>query len=471
MPPANILLIHSDQHRWDCVGANGHPFLKTPGIDRLAREGANFTHAFCPIPICVPARASLLTGAWPSVHGCITNFDAEIFQPVPPDMPTFSRMLRDAGYWLGYVGKWHVDPKRKPEDFGFHEYVSDGRYGAWRRGQGLPPLPRDKGWFGQPDPHVRPEQSRMAWGADHILRMLREHSADARPAAAGDAPRRPFFIRWDPSEPHLPNIVPEPYNSMYPPEGLKPWGSFPDPLEGKPYIQRQQRRTWGIDGWTWKDWAPIVGRYLGDVSLLDAQVGRILAALDESGLAQDTLVVYTADHGDMTGSHGMIDKHYIMYDDVVRVPLLARWPGRMAAGGRSDAFVSSAIDLARTFVEAAGMKPCATFVGSNLADVARGEAGAQRQDIFCSYHGNQFGLFSQRMVRDRRWKYVWNATAEDELYDLQEDPWEMRNLARDAAHAGDLARLRRRLVDWMKDTKDRLLNSWTGPQILEGRKV
>jgi arylsulfatase A-like enzyme len=375
MPPANILLIHSDQHRWDCVGCHGHALVKTPALDRLAREGADFSHAFTPIPLCVPARASLLTGAWPHVHGCLANFDAEFWCPVPAEMPTFSRVLRDAGYWLGYVGKWHVDPRRQPADFGFDEYVPDGKYGAWRKAQGLPPVPRTNRWFGELDPHVKPEQTRLGWGADQIVRMLREHGKAAQP----------FFIRWDPSEPHLPNVVPEPYASMVPPDKIAPWGSFGDTFTGKPYIQAQQLRTWGLDRWTWKDWAPVVGRYLGDISLMDAQVGRILEALDAMGLAQGTLVIYTADHGDMCGSHGMIDKHFIMYDDVVRVPLLVRWPGRVPAGRRCEEFVSSEIDLARTFVEAAGLRPCASFVGCNLVDVARGAAATDRPDIFSAY--------------------------------------------------------------------------------------
>jgi arylsulfatase A-like enzyme len=473
MAPANILLIHSDQHRWDSLGANGHPIVRTPNLDRLAAEGANFSCAFTPIPLCVPARVTMLTGVWPSVHGVTTNFDTEVFAPLAPEVPVFSRLLKDSGYWLGYVGKWHVDPHRTPKDFGFDEYVPEGAYGAWRKGQGLAPVPHKNRWFGEADPHIRPQESRLAWGADQIIRMLNEHADEARPDKTGrGAPAvRPFFIRWDPSEPHLPNIVPEPYASMYPPANIPPWGSFPDPFAGKPYIQAQQLRTWGIDKWTWKDWAPVVGRYFGEITLLDAQVGRILDALAALGLAQGTLVAYSADHGDTCGSHGMIDKHFIMYDDVVRVPLVLRWPGRIPPGRRPDDFVSSELDLARTFVEAAGMKPCATFVGANLADVAAGAAATGREDIFSCYFGNQLGLYSQRMVRDRRWKYVWNATAEDELYDLQADPWELRNLATRPECAAELARLRRRLIAWMKDTRDRLLNQWIEPEIAEGRKV
>ena len=459
MAAPNILLIHSDQHRYDCLGATGHPFVQTPGMDRIARDGVIFSHAFTPCPLCVPARTSLMHGQWPGEHLAIANAGTEASRPAREGLPSFSQALKGAGYRLGYVGKWGVHPEKTPLAYGFDEYVPAGEYERWRAARGLPPVPHTNRWFGEADPHIAPEQSRMAWGADQTLRLMRTSAEDGRP----------FFLRWDPSGPHLPNIVPEPYASMYTPAEIPPWPSFPDPLLGKPFIQAQQRRTWKLDGWTWDEWAPVVGRYLGEISLMDAQVVRLLEALDELDLARDTLVVYTCDHGDTCGGHGMIDKHYVMYDDVVRVPLLLRWPGRVAAGSRCDAFVSHAIDLASTFCDVAGVPPPDTFRGSSLLATLAGEA-QERPDIFASYHGGQFGLYSQRMVRDRRRKYVWNATDVDELYDLEGDPAELRNLAGEAAHAGELARLRQRVVAWMEQTQDPLLNHWTRAQLLEGLK-
>jgi len=303
-----------------------------------------------------------------------------------------------------------------------------------------------------------PEQSRLGWGADLLIGMI---EACARDEA-------PFFLRWDPTEPHLPNVVPESYASMYPPSDIEPWPSFGDTLDGKPYIQAQQLRTWKLDGWTWEDWAPVVGRYLGDVSLIDAQVGRVMDALHRTGLADDTLFIYTSDHGDMCGSHGMVDKHFIMYDDVVRVPLIARWPAVIRPGRICDAFVSHSIDLASTFCEVAGVPVPDTFRGKSLMPLFEGAEDLGREDIFATYHGNQFGLFSQRMVRDRRWKYVWNVTAEDELYDLESDPAELRNLAAAPEYSAILGELRERTVAWMEATNDPLLNQWTRPQLLEG---
>ncbi len=453
----NILLIHTDQHRYDCLGTNGHPLIRTPHLDRLAAEGVNFRHAFTPCPICVPARASLLTGVWPTEHLSIANADTEAPRPFRENLPTFSQVLNQSGYQLGFVGKWQIHKEKPPQAFGFHDYIDDGQYNSWRASQGLAPQPHTNRWFGEVDPFIRPEQSRLAWGADRTLDLLRTYAAESQP----------FFLRWDPSEPHLPNIVPEPYASMYSPASIQPWPSFPDPLEGKPYIQSQMRRTWQIDGWSWEQWAPLVSRYLGEISLLDAQVGRLLDELNRLGLAENTLVIYTCDHGDLCGGHGMIDKHYVLYDDVVHVPLLVRWPAFAQAGQHCDAFVCQELDLADTFCEAAGQPVPTGFRGRSLLPLLRGEFSSARQDIFAMYQGNQFGLYSQRMLRDRRWKYVWNATAEDELYDLERDPGELHNLAASSEYLTELARLRRRMVGWMEEVKDPLLNTWNRAQLLE----
>ncbi|MBN1349185.1 sulfatase-like hydrolase/transferase [candidate division KSB1 bacterium] len=455
----NILLIHSDQHRADCTSVYGHPLIKTPHLAQLAAGGIYFTHAFCPTPLCNPSRNSLLHGQWSTEHLCIANKGTEAPRHPDENLPAFSQLLNEAGYDLAYVGKWHVH-SRTPFAYGFHEYIPESGYTSWRAEQGKPPVPRLNGFFGEIDPYIEPQESRLAWSAGHVIRMLKK----------GAKTGRPFFVRWDPGEPHLPNVLPEPFFSMYPPQSIPPWLSFPDPLNNKPLIQRQQRRTWKIDSWTWQNWAPVVSRYLGVISLLDAQIGKIVATLEELDLKQNTLIIYTCDHGDMCGGHGMIDKHYVMYDEVVRVPLIMSWAGRIAPGSCCDAFVSHSIDLASTFCDIAGIPPPATFRGQSLLPLMTGEKRNGRQDIFSMYHGNQFGLYSQRMLRNRRWKYIWNATAEDELYDLVNDPGELNNLAMTPEFRDELAQLRRRMVDWMEDINDPLLNLWTRAQLLEGLK-
>ena len=138
MTRPNILLIHADQHRFDCVGINGHPMVKTPNIDRLAAEGMNFTQAYTPIPVCIPARNSLMHGQWPSQHLSIANWDTEAPRPAKAGLPAFSQMLKDAGYHLAAIGKWQVHPNLGPLDYGFDTYIDDN-YDAWRASQGIPP--------------------------------------------------------------------------------------------------------------------------------------------------------------------------------------------------------------------------------------------------------------------------------------------------------------------------------------------
>lgn len=452
MPQPNILLVHSDQHRYDCFGAAGHPLIQTPSFDRLAKEGVLFTHAFTPIPVCTPSRTSMLTGCWPSRHGFIANADTEVHPPASITLPTLYQSLKEAGYYIGHVGKWHIHRTMLPTTFGADDYIPESNYASWRAALGLQPKPHINGFFGEVDPFVTAEQTALAWGADQTIGLLHK-------AAEGD---RPFFLRWDPSEPHLPNVVPEPYVSLYPPQCIAPWASFPDSLEGKPYIQRKQRETWRIKDWVWEDWSPIVSRYLGEITLLDHQLGRILNELDRLGLAENTLVIYTADHGDLCGGHGLIDKHFVMYEELVRVPLLVRWPQVARGDTRCDAFISSALDVAATICLAAGATPPNSFAGNDLfAELQQ----PTRQDIFSVYYGNQLGLYSQRMVRDRRWKYVWNATAEDELYDLDNDRGEITNLAADPVYQADLKRMKQKLLSWMERTKDRALNLWTRRQL------
>ncbi len=457
MSRPNILVIHSDQHRFDSLSCNGHPLLETPNIDRLAEDGVNFRHAFTPSPICSPARGSLITGLWPTQHGCINIPGTESYRPMHSGLPNIFELLSGAGYDVKYVGKFHQETESDPTAYGVDEFIPQGRYGRWRAEQGLPERERTNGWFGEVDPGIEPGESRLAWGADHTIRMMRESVEEDTP----------FFVRWDPSEPHLPCIVPEPYNSMYPPESVPPWPSFPDSLEGKPYIQRVQRRRWDVEGWDWDRWAPVVGRYLGEIALLDAQVGRLMDALERLGVAEDTMVIYTTDHGDFCGGHGMMDKHYAGYDDIMRVPLVMRYHGEVDGGRECGDFVSHSIDLASTILAAAEVEIPETFEGQNLLDLASGHIESPREDIFSMYQGCQMGLWSLRMIRDEEYKLVYNATARPELYDLREDPGELNNLVDDVNYTAQLGYLSERLITWMEQVSDPLLNDWTRRHIAE----
>lgn len=463
----NILLIQSDQHRYDCTGRGGHPLVRTPAIDRLAAEGVWFSHAFTPSPICCPARQSLMCGKWPERHGGLWNHGSGL--PLPPfAQSTWTEALRDAGYRLGHVGKWQVHPTRGPAAFGFHDVVPAEAYGAWRRGAGLPEArPAGWRWFGGVDP-VAVEQTRPFWLAGRAVELLEAYVG--RP--------EPWHVRLNFDEPHLPCFPAEPYAGLYSPEEIAPWGNAGDPLETKPYIQRQQRQSWGIEGFTWREWSVYVARYLAMVTQMDAAIAVVLAALERVGAADSTLVIYTTDHGDACGSHGLIDKHYTMYDELVRVPLVVRWPGVVTPGAAtpgvvSDAMVTQALDLAATMYDAAGLAVPDDYQGRSLAPILRGATPADwRQDVVATYNGAQFGLYVQRMLRDRGWKYVWNPTDVDELYDLAGDPWELVNRAPDPACADVLAAMRARLYEHLLAQGDPMVgNEWMRRQLLEGQKL
>jgi len=216
-----------------------------------------------------------------------------------------------------------------------------------------------------------------------------------------------------------------------------------------------------------------VSRYLGMVSQIDEAIGRVLDALDELGATDSTLVIYTTDHGDNCGSHHMIDKHYVMYEDVVHVPLAMRWPGVIAPGMVREEFVVHALDLASTICEATGLPIPADYQGRSLMPLLRGESPADwREDVVATYHGAQFGLYEQRMLRDRRFKYVWNPTDVDELYDLAADPWELRNLIGQSEYAETLRDMRQRLLARLTAQGDGIVRTdWMRRQLSEGRKL
>ncbi|MCU1534697.1 MAG: sulfatase [Glaciihabitans sp.] len=462
----NILLIVSDQHRLDCVGAAGDYPVKTPHLDRLAAQGMWFDQAYTPIPLCTPARQSLLTGRRPETHGGLWNYDLGSRIPaLDPAEYSWPRELQQAGYASQYVGKWHVNPDHGPTDFGYDEWVQLEDYAAWRQ-ERYPDSPATADWFGAIDP-VPTADSRTHWLADRTSAFIREQSGKGTP----------WHARLDFLEPHLPCEPTAEFADLYQPDRIPQWRNFHDPLEGKPYIQRQQLVNWGVEDYTWEDWAPTVARYYAAITQMDDAIGRVLQAIDDAGQAEDTLVVYTTDHGDMGGAHGMMDKHYVMYDDVVRVPLIMRWPGHIRAGSASDSFTYNTLDLPPTIASMVGVQGPAEAHGANLFDAGEDEltpadAVADREFVVSSYNGQQFGLFSQRMIRTRTWKYVWNLTDTDELYDLQADPGEIVNRIADENVTTILASLRLQLLQQLTTDHDSLVgNAWMRHQLESGRKL
>lgn len=461
----NVLLIIADQLRYDCLGFSGMAPVRTPCLDRLASEGMWFGRAFNHIPVCGPARQSLVCGQRPETFGGLWNYSLGLkVGSLQPEAYSWARSLKEAGYRNGYIGKWDVNPSADPTLFGYDEYVdSDKQYNAFIR-ENYPDLQYMNGAFGETDPlplqDTRTHQTARL--AAEMLQTLHE---------AGS----PWHLRVNFHEPHLPCRPAGEFAAMYRPEEVPEWGSFRETFAGKPYIQRQQLLNWGIENYTWKEWAPIVARYFGIISQLDDAVGRLLQRLEELGMAEDTLVVFTSDHGDLCGGHRMFDKHYILYEDVVKVPMIVRWPTAIPEGTRCDRFVYNLLDLPPTLLELCGAAAPENhrFHGESLVPLLFGDSPRSwREEVVATYNGQQFGLYTQRMIRTDRWKYIWNHTDVDELYDLEADPHELHNVAGHPLSREVLQDLRRRLYEILLRDGDGLVrNSWMKAQLLEGRKL
>lgn len=462
----NILLIVSDQHRVDCLGASRDYPVQTPNLDRLAEEGARFDSAYTPIPLCTPARQSLLTGQRPEATGGLWNYDLGPRIPaLPPEAYSWPRELQRSGYRSRYIGKWHVNPEHGPTSFGYDSWIPLGDYDVWRA-QMHPHQPLSADWFGGIDP-VPTQDSRTHWMAERAAEYIKEASEGGQP----------WNLRLDFLEPHLPCVPTEEFASRYPSEGVPEWRDFRDPLDNKPYIQRQQLLNWDVEEYAWEDWAPVVARYYAIIAQMDDAIGHVLQALEEAGAASDTLVIYTSDHGDMCGSHRMMDKHYVMYDSVVRVPLIMRWPQRIQAGTVAEGFAYNTLDLGPTISLLTDTTPPSPAHGEPLFDwqgvvLQPSESTRAREHVISTYNGQQFGLFIQRMIRTRAWKYIWNPTDVDELYDLLNDPEEFVNRIDDPDCAELLENLRTALYDQLLEEGDGIVaNPWMARQLQSGRKI
>lgn len=454
----NLLIIVADQLRYDCLGSSGMNPVKTPNLNQLATEGMRFSHAYTPIPVCSPARQAFLNGRRPESFGALWNHGFLPVKSLEPNDFIWSNELKGAGYRTGFIGKWGIHPQLDPTSFGFDEYISDKEYHQMRKEKYPDVNLFSNQFFGTVDP-ADLEDSHTHWTANKVNELIGKFSKQ----------EQPWHIRLDFSEPHPPCCPAEPFASMNKPEDVPEWGSFRDEFKNKPWIQKQQLVNWQIEAFTWEDWAPIVSRYFAMIQQLDDAIGRVLTTLDQLGIADETIVIFTADHGDMCGGHKMIDKHYVMYDDVVRVPLIVKWPGLVVEGSECNEFICNFLDLPPTILEALSLPVPKSFQGQSLLPFLRGEKSSNwRKAVVSTYNGQQFGLYSQRMIRTKQWKYIWNLTDIDELYDVENDPYELVNRINDKQAEDIVIKLRRHLFDELNRTGDRLVteNAWMRSQLL-----
>jgi arylsulfatase A-like enzyme len=472
VPQPNILLICTDQQRYDALGCSGNPYLPTPAIDRLAAEGTRFDRCYTASPVCAPARASLLTGLLPHAHGLWANGVA-----LPPTSPLLGRLLADAGYDCGLVGKLHLAPclggreeARLDDGFRFFEWAHDpmhgspaNRYHAWLQ-ENFPELWQEQNATGGPvGVNVPTEAHYSHWVADQTIRYLREERDQTKP----------YFFVANFFDPHHPFAAPDEYVKKFRAQVPEPIGPS-RPTPDRPPIQQESSRASyngherGFQSYSTEEIQDVIANYYAMVALIDDEVGRILRVLEDAGLADDTLVIFTSDHGEMLGDHAQLLKGPLFYEGAVRVPLVMRWPGHIPAGTTRDDLVQLH-DLFATFLGVGGVTPPAHTHSTDLLPIARGES-AGRSHVITEYRNSGHPYdppVHATMLRDERYKVVVHhgppateRAGAGELYDLDNDPDELKNLWADPSHAGTRARLVEHLLNALVATENR-----TSPRI------
>ncbi len=464
----NILLILTDQQRRDSLGCYGNQICRTPNCDRIAAEGIRFDLAFTNTAICTAVRATLLTGLEPHAHGMLANFERNVGYPweLPEGLIPFNHYLQRVGYRCGVVGKWHLGVERGPEYYGFEGTHFPGwdapkhhpEYEAYLEEHGLPRWSvRDEihGTFPNGKPSLPiggiyegpVEGTYPYFLAERTIAQLKKY------AEGYHREGQPFFLRTDFFGPHLPYFIPQEYADMYDPNLVQRNPSMEERFEKKPRVHKWYALHWAFDTYSWETWQKLVAMYWGYITLIDEQIGRILNALDELGLTDNTVVFFGADHAGFVGNHRLSDKGPMMYDDIYRIPLLARWPGVAQPGTNCDRFVTL-MDLMPTFLDLAGVRVPDYVHGRSIVPLLRGETPEDwPEEVFLQFHGHHFP-YPQRGIRTRTHKLVVNPPDVNELYDLRRDPYELHNVYDDPAYADVRRDLMRRLYQHLIDTKD-----------------
>lgn len=450
MPTPNILFITCDQLRQDALGCYNNDIVQTPHIDRLAAEGVRFTESYVASPVCGPNRGSIATGRYPSINGLRTNGCI-----LPPGELTLMEALRQRGYRTYGSGKmhfgpqwrwvndnpdatwdfspdWAVDPQPQPWEFPFYGFTDGafsednrvGPYAEYLEAHGFDPW-ADPHSFSYPQ-HVTvqsaypAEHHQTAWITDRALDFLNAH-----PHQNTD---QPFFLWVSYVHPHHPFNPPAPYDNMYNPAAMPPPLWHPDVVENWPetyrrkYLAREgSHEAIGMVDLPDAEWQRIKAFYYGMISFIDDQIGRLLQALADHNRLQDTIIIFTSDHGEMLGDYHLVFKG-THYDCVTRVPLIIRRPDDADSGQSRDLFASS-LDLMPTMLDLAGVSRPASVQGRSLVPALKDPAFKLRESVFIE------DPVSRRTLRTPTARLTWHGPGQQgELYDLQNDPQCFNNL-------------------------------------------
>ena len=416
--PRHLLVLFSDQHRFDVLSCEDHPRVRTPNLDRLAAEGTRLSRVYVQAAQCVPSRAALLTGSYPALNGVASNRNSG----ADLRLPTFGHALSDQGFTVKSVGRMHGVYA------GFdHRGILVGES-----------IPRTGSAYG-PSAKVAPvAESPVALEEYYDHRIANAAIEELTELGATDDP---FVLFVGFHAPHPPFWIPPEFLERHDPADIEVPPFSASELDQGPEF-RVERSESRYAKYAESERRAITAGYLGAVELLDFEVGRVLDALDELGLGEDTLVLYTSDHGDLMGEHGLFGKFVSFYEGEVRVPAILRAPEHVPAGGTVDA-VAEAIDLVPTVFGLLGAETLPSFSGVDFGPVLAGKASSARSEAF-----GQLDLPKTKgyLVCDGRYKLAEYVGERGELFDLDADPGERRNLHTDPEHLDVRTRLRERML-------------------------
>ncbi len=435
--PRNVIFILTDDHRYDAMGfLKAQPWLQTPQMDRLAREGAHLQNAFVTTSLCSPSRASILTGYYAHKHRIVDN-NTEI----PKGTVFFPSYLQKAGYKTGFFGKWHMGHEGDNPQPGFDEWVSFTGQGTYL-----------------PSPNGLNVNGKKVPQKGYITDELTDYACSW---LAGLPKDKPYFMYLSHKAVHADFVPADRHKGKYKPEKFV----FPPTMakegefaQGRPMWVQNQRNSWhGVDYpyHTSLDIEEYFKRYAEALLAVDESIGRVLEALNQRGELDSTLVIYMGDNGFAFGEHGLIDKR-TAYEESMRVPMLARCP-ELFSGGRTVKEMVANLDIMPTVLDAAGVPPPEGLNGASMIPLLRGNRPSNwRNELLYEYYWerNYPQTPTVHALREDRYKFiriqgVWDI---EELYDLQEDPLEGKNLIFSAQHQDIIKRMRAKLFDILEET-------------------
>jgi len=434
MKRPNILWYCTDQQRFDTIGALGNPHVQTPHLDSLVQEGVAFTHAYCQSPVCTPSRASFMTGLYPSRVRNTRNVN----DTFPDSPPLISKLIADSGYECGLIGKFHlVSAGERPEPrlddgFGYWKHSHAPRddwpegthdYADWVREQG-----QDLDTLRNSNERVDPEYHQTKWASDCAIDFVSRERSE------------PWLLNINVYDPHPPFIPPAEYARRFKAEDM------PGPYFKESDLETQRAlRALDFQGEPARPEElgakDIQAKYYAMIAQIDDQFARILKALDDTGQRENTVIIFTSDHGETLGDHGLMKKGCRFYEGLTRVPLIFSWPGVFENGQQCGDLVEL-LDLSATLLDLTGVPIPEYHQGRSLRPVLEGkrEITSVRESVRCEYFdaldpyftgGN--GSFGTMYRTDRYKLSMYHDKNLGELYDLESDPWECENLWDDAA--------------------------------------